>query len=121
MIDEDARRKRGHRSSTRLDPATKRSHCVSVRVNDAELEKLDRQRERVGMQRGEFLRAAALHKLPPTIPEINREAWRDLGRSLGNLSTVATAMRGGEYALLEDVEQCIKDLRLKLLGVENEG
>jgi hypothetical protein len=118
MIDEDARRKRGHRSSSKLDAATKRSHCVSVRVNDAELEKLDRQRERVGMQRGEFLRAAALHKLPPTIPELNRRAWSDLGRALGNLSTVATAMRGGEYRELKEIQAAIKDLRQALIGAK---
>jgi len=118
VIDEDARRKRGHRSSRRLDAETKRDHCVSVRLNPGELDQLDLQREKVSMQRGEYLRAAALHKLPPTIPELNREAWADLGRALGNLSTIATAMRGGDYRALEEIQAAVKDLRSSLIGVK---
>jgi hypothetical protein len=57
------------------DATDKRGHTVSVRLNDAELARLDSQRDAVQMQRGEYLRAAALHRLPPTIPEVNREAW----------------------------------------------
>ena len=69
--DESKRRRRG---PAPLDATDKRGHTVSVRLNDAELARLDSQRDAVQMQRGEYLRAAALHRLPPTIPAANREA-----------------------------------------------
>lgn len=101
--------------------AEKRRHHIACRLIDAELDRLDAGRPD-GISRGEWLRTLALkRKLPQAIPEINRDAWRDLGRSLGNLSTVATAMRGGEYALLENVEATVKELRLALIGVKDES
>ncbi|MDK9422125.1 hypothetical protein WCT88_06570 [Pectobacterium carotovorum] len=54
-----------------------RSHCVSVRLNNEELSLLN---ERRGSHRkGEWLRMAFLHNLPPVIPPINLEAWKTLG------------------------------------------
>lgn len=52
-------------------PAEKRrTHCVSVRLNARELRLLDERRARVGMQRGEYLRVAALKRIPRPIPAI---------------------------------------------------
>lgn len=121
MIDESKRSQRGHRLSTKLPPETKRSHCVSVRLNKAELDRLDNQRQRVNMKRGEYLRASSLHVLPSIIPEINRQAWLDLGRSLGNLATVSSAMRGGDYVLLNEVERTVRELRQQLIGIRYEA
>ncbi|KHN49229.1 hypothetical protein [Pectobacterium fontis] len=54
-----------------------RSNCVSVRLNNEELSLLN---ERRGIHRkGEWLRMAFLHNLPPVIPPINLEAWKTLG------------------------------------------
>ncbi|WP_223930808.1 hypothetical protein, partial [Aeromonas caviae] len=60
-------------------------HCITLRIKPRKLgiveahrngmpalARLDSQRDAVQMQRGEYLRAAALHRLPPTIPEVNR-------------------------------------------------
>ena len=88
--DESKRRRRG---PAPLDATDKRGHTVSVRLNDAELARLDSQRDAVQMQRGEYLRAAALHRLPPTIPEVNREAWAALARTAANLNHRAPAER----------------------------
>ncbi|MCL6327835.1 hypothetical protein EXT52_21905 [Pectobacterium polaris] len=53
-----------------------RSHCVSVRLNDEELSLLNEKRGR--HRKGEWLRMAFLHNLPPVIPPINLEAWKTL-------------------------------------------
>ena len=58
--DESKRRRRG---PAPLDATDKRGHTVSVRLNDAELARLDSQRDAVQMQRGAYPRAAALHRL----------------------------------------------------------
>ena len=82
-------RKRRHGPQP-LAAADKRGHCVSVRLNAGELAWLDEQRATVGMQRGEYLRAAALDRLPPQpAPELNRAAWLELARAAGNLNQLA--------------------------------
>ena len=92
----------------------KRNVAVGCRLTDSELKLLDHRRGSIS--RGEYLRRAALQNAPRPVPEINRQAWVDLGRSLGNLATVATAMRGGAYAELEEVEAAVREVRLKLIG-----
>lgn len=90
--DESKRRRRG---PAPLDATDKRGHTVSVRLNDAELARLDSQRDAVQMQRGEYLRAAALHRLPPTIPAANREQWAELARTAANLNQIARHLNEG--------------------------
>lgn len=99
-----------------------RAHCVSVRLNDAELAKLDEQRGPIRMQRGEFLRCAALHKLPPSIPAVNQIAFQQLARSAGNLNQVARsineAARGSPTPTPSVVEiaEMLDDFRRSLIG-----
>lgn len=65
-----------------------RRHCVSVRLNVQELRLLDEKRDR--HQRGEWLRLAALDRLPPPPPPaLNREAWTALDSAAGNLNQIA--------------------------------
>jgi len=128
--DESKRRRRG---PAPLDAADKRAHTVSVRLNDAELARLDSLREAVRMQRGEYLRAAALHRLPPTIPAVNREQWAELARTAANLNQIARhlneGLRGeGEriseslgIELSAQLDNCMRLLRLVrdgLIGVK---
>lgn len=118
--------KRSRRGPAPLSTADKRGHTVSVRLNAAELERLDCLRKIVSMQRGEYLRAAALHRLPPTIPEINRQAWAELSRLAGNLNQAMKAINQGlrldltvsEVAMIRDQ---VQRLRLDLLGGHHEG
>jgi hypothetical protein len=88
-MDVDPLKRRRRRGPDPLPELEKRVHCVSVRVTSAELAQLDVQRARVQMDRGEYLRAAALHKLPETIPALNATAWADLARSAANLNQIA--------------------------------
>jgi len=85
-------------------------------MSDDELAELDRLRG--GVSRGEYVRRAALGDAPRTIPEINWQAHADLGRALGNLSTVATAMRGGAYVELAEAENLVRELRNILIGLK---
>lgn len=114
-IDRTKRRRRG---PAPLDPAEKRVHSVSVRLNDAELARLDTQRKAVRMQRGEYLRAAALHRLPPTIPELNREAWVALARTTANLNQIAHRLNSGDALPLAEVRVMLDAFRRDLIGVK---
>ena len=69
--------RRGKFHTDKLPPDEIRSHCVSVRLNEEELIILDSKRGQY--KKGEWLRMASLNKLPPVLPEINREAWITLG------------------------------------------
>lgn len=68
-----------------------RTHSVNSRLNSAELAQLDMQRGE--MPRGEYFRVAALHRLPPQIPQINLDAWRDLALLTENLNTYISAVQ----------------------------
>ncbi len=103
---------RGRHEAHEAD-AQKRTYCVSVRLSAREAELLDDRRKT--MQRGTYLRLCLLDKLPPVIPPLNIKVASNLGRSLGNLSTVATAMRSGKYIEDSQVMALIKDLRLSLV------
>lgn len=78
--------RRGGFGKPKLPSEDVREHCVSVRLNKAELTQLDSKRG--GYRRGEWLRMAALHQLAPVYPEINKEAWRELARSAANLNQI---------------------------------
>ncbi len=94
-----------------------RTHCVSVRMNAKELADLDDRRGKYA--RGEYLRLAFAKKLPPPAPpEINRKAWVELSKSTGNLATLATAMRDGEYISLDDITSAVTDFRRQLIAAK---
>ncbi|WP_312990971.1 ATP-binding protein [Atlantibacter hermannii] len=69
--------RRGKFHTDKLPPDEIRHHCISVRLNEEELIILDSKRGQY--KKGEWLRMASLNKLPPVLPEINREAWIKLG------------------------------------------
>jgi hypothetical protein len=102
-----------------LDPADKRGHCVSVRLNIAELARLDAQRG--PHQRGEWLRMAALDKLPPAPPPpINRDAWAQLARSASNLNQLAHHLNStgliADAADAQRIRAVLDDFRRALIG-----
>lgn len=113
--DESKRRRRG---PVPLDAADKREHTVSVRLNEAELARLDAQRSAVQMQRGEYLRAAALHRLPPAIPVVNREAWMALSRTAANLNQIAKRLNVGDSVILEELVDELAAFRRALIGAD---
>lgn len=122
MITDESKRLR--RGPIPLDAVEKREHTVSVRLNVAELARLDLLRDRVAMKRGEYLRAAALHLLPPIIPEINQEAWVSLARVVGNLNQYQAAINEGRASghsseVLAELSDLVQGLRRDLLGMRS--
>lgn len=106
--------RRSRRGPATLDPSEKREHCVSVRFNVGELATLD---ERRGpYQRGEWLRMAALDKLPPTIPVLNAQAWAELARSAANLNQLARAVNAGATIEKGGLRDQLNEFRAALLG-----
>lgn len=102
--------------------ADKRDHCVSVRLNSAELADLDSARAGVKMQRGEYLRSASRGVLPPTIPQINREAWASLARVAANLNQYqaqinAGGVHGHPPEVIQELAELVQKLRAELLGM----
>ncbi|EBT3059725.1 ATP-binding protein [Salmonella enterica] len=80
--------RRGKFHTAKHSPNEVRTYCVSVRLNEEELSILDTKRG--SYKKGEWLRMASLHKLPPVLPEINREAWIELGRLAKDLNHLLT-------------------------------
>lgn len=106
--------RRSRRGPFSLDPSEKREHCVSVRLNVGELDKLDDRRG--PFQRGEWLRMAALDKLPPTIPAINSQAWAELARAAANLNQLARAVNAGATIEKGGLRDQLNEFRAALIG-----
>lgn len=102
-----------------------REYCVSVRLNESELLRLDGLRG--ALQRGAWLRLAALEKskIPSQIPEINRQAWTDLAKLSANLNQAQAAINSGvqssyPHGLFNELRESVRELRLSLLGLEKQ-
>ncbi len=114
MTDRSARR-----GPAPLSAEERRGHCVSVRVNAGELATLDARR---GVyQRGEWLRMAALDKLPPVIPAINTEAWSELARAAANLNQIAKALNASEKVDRGGLRDQLAQFRAALIGAQLQG
>ena len=103
MIDVELSKQSGRRD---LPGSELRTHCVSVRLNDQELKRLDDARGR--FQRGESLRMVTLNELPKPVPQINEQVVFELSKSLGNLATVAGFLRKHEPEKVQD-KQMVED------------
>lgn len=103
--------KRGPKS---LQPEEKRNFTVSCRLNLKEVQRLDNLRKR--LTKGEFLRLCFINHVPQTIPEINQQAYFELSKVAGNLATLATAMRSGEFIQFDEIKTLLSEFRLKLIG-----
>lgn len=64
-----------------------RIHCISVRLNNNELQILN---IKLGNKsKGEWLRMSFLQNLPPVVPTINTEAWKKLSDISQKLNRIA--------------------------------
>ncbi|HAW5000567.1 hypothetical protein [Escherichia coli] len=109
-------------SRCKLLPQELRIHCVSVRLNNAELDKLNTLREHYS--KGEWLRMASLQKLPPVIPAINTKAWIALTDISQKLNRIAAHIDGKSkdshltHTELFAVKRQLEDLRQHLLNAD---
>ncbi len=112
-INESRKKRRGRNALP--DP---RVHCVSVRLSNEELAILNTKRGR--FDKGEWMRMAALDKLPANIPEPNQEKWLQLSKAASNLNQIARACNvshGIPDEQFEPTRKALNDFRRSLLGV----
>ena len=120
-------RKAARRGPEPLSTDELRTFTISVRLNGAELAALDGQRAPVRMQRGEYLRCAALHRLPPTIPAVNQTAYVALARAAGNLNAISRRLHEAAHGFEsttpspKEIADVLADFRLALIGTERAG
>ena len=108
------------RSRLKLSKTEKRENCVSVRLNDTELEMLDEMRSKKKLRRGEYLRVSGLYSdLPADVPELNRKAWADLGRIGANLNQIAHNTNIGLDVDIKEIKAGLKALREVLLETKS--
>ncbi|GAC1609592.1 MAG: hypothetical protein NVS3B3_16490 [Aquirhabdus sp.] len=112
----DRKSRRGH---PKLTDSECRKNCVSVRLNEAELELLNRRRG--ALKRGEWLRMAALDQLPPAIPELNQKAWVELARAAANLNQIASNLNHGEPVDIQVIRDGLVKFRNDLVGLNTES
>jgi polyphosphate kinase len=74
-------------NQSNIIPRSLRTHCVSVRLNNAELQLLNTKRG--STSKGEWLRMASLQKLPTIVPPVNIDTWKTLGEINQKLNHIA--------------------------------
>ncbi|MDQ0630995.1 hypothetical protein [Pantoea agglomerans] len=102
--------------SNKLPPNRIRKHTVTVRLNDIELAKVNGSRNQ--LSKSCWLRSSALKQLPPSVPEINKEAWQELTGSLQKLNDLGSfLLRRGKDA--QPLSQEVRALKVKLSHVRD--
>jgi hypothetical protein len=94
---------------------------VSIRLNAAEARVLIDAAASVSMPPSSYIRNAALGRRLVVLPQLNREAWRDLGRTSGLLNQALAAVHGGKLPddlrpALSDMAEQVRLLRLDLVA-----
>ncbi|WP_158151264.1 hypothetical protein [Pantoea ananatis] len=103
-------------SIKKLPPNRLRRYSVTVRLNEIELSKVNHSRGQ--LSKSCWLRSSALKQLPPSVPEINKEAWQELTGSLQKLNDLTSfLLRRGEDA--QPLSQEVSALKVKLLHVRD--
>lgn len=103
-------------------PQTLRTHCVSVRLNNEELQLLNIKRG--STSKGEWLRMASLQKLPTIVPPVNIDTWKTLGEINQKLNRIALHIdsKSKDSKLtnteLFTVRRQLKELRQNLLSAD---
>ncbi|NIG35503.1 hypothetical protein C1Y43_15105 [Pantoea sp. ICBG 828] len=109
---------------------TLRTHCVSVRLNNAELQLLNTKRG--STSKGQWLRMASLQKLPTIVPPVNIDTWKTLGEINNKLNRIALHIDNKStdsqltHTELFAVKRQLQELRQNLLNADiwskpNEG
>ena len=99
-----------------------RYHCVSVRLNNFELSKLNTLRG--NRAKGEWLRMASLQQLPTIVPTVNIDTWKTLGEINQKLNRIGLHIDSKSedskltHTELFAVKRLIKELRQNLLNTD---
>lgn len=102
--------------SRKLPPNRLRKHTVTVRLNDTELAQVNDLRKQ--LSRSRWLRDSALQQLPPSVPELNQDAWQQLTVSLQKLNDLGSFLnRRGSDA--QPLSHEVNALKVKLSHVRD--
>lgn len=99
-----------------------RIHCISVRLNNNELQILNIKRG--NKSKGEWLRMLFLQNQPPVVPTINTEAWKklsDISQKLNRISLhIDSKSKDSQLTHTElfAVKRQLKELRHSLLRTD---
>lgn len=108
-------KKKSKRGPRPISQEEKRGHCVSVRLNAVELQRLDEQRGH--FQRGEWMRMAALDRLPPAAPPaINQQSYSELARAAANLNQLSKRANADQVVEIKELTEALSAFRISLLG-----
>ena len=116
----------GKRGPSPKPPDLLRTVRVNVYLHPSEAVLLDQARQRVGLERGPYMRLAALDRLPQSIPELNRDAWSELSRLAANLNQYQHAINEGRIdsgvpvSEIEALRKQVDALRRQLLGISDQ-
>jgi len=104
-----------------MSPDQVRDRRLSVYVTGPEHDEIVRRADLVGMRPTGYMRAAALDRLPPTIPALNRAAWVELSRAASNLYLIARAAHGPEAVQALEARAVLDEFRAALIGAQPSG
>ncbi|HDL7858694.1 TPA: hypothetical protein PXP63_004161 [Yersinia enterocolitica] len=99
-----------------------RNYCVSVRLNQNEVEIINLQRKE--RSKAEWLRMALLNRLPPIVPSINIEAWKYFGDMSQKLNRILVHLdnKRSDSSLTKTeifvIKRHISELRQKLINAD---
>lgn len=109
-------------NQSNIIPRSLRTHCVSVRLNNSELQLLNTKRG--STSKGEWLRMASLQKLPMNVPPVNIETWKTLGEINQKLNRIALHIDSKSkdsqltHTELFAVKRQLEELRQHLLNAD---
>lgn len=102
--------------SKKLPANRLRKHTITVRLNDIELKHVNDSRNQ--LSKSCWLRSSALQQLPPSVPELNQDAWQQLTSSLQKLNDLTTYLnRRGSDA--QPLSHELNALKVKLSHVRD--
>lgn len=96
---------------------------LEIYLTAAERQILAQKSHQAGLALSPFVRQAALGQKIATVPQANTEKWQQLARLSANLNQLTKLANQGQTvvvdpALLHEVSEAVRQLRLDLLGVE---
>ncbi len=101
-----------------LPSEARRRKRVAVHFTTAEYTEILRQAGGVSSMVPAYLRNAALNRLPPTVPEINREAWVRLAQMMTVLDRIAHHLDGKDRIEIFHLRDALARFRGTLVGAD---
>ena len=93
-----------------------RTHCVTTRLNDEELEELKRRKGNIPY--GVYVRQVLLGRPPKQVPEVNRKAYAETARWASALNQIARKLNMGEDVDISEISRVLSAFRQSLLGIK---